>query len=77
VFTGSVSPSPVTNPNFVVSSTGKLSYTWYQTNSQVGVEIVYTLNDQSKLRTVFDERHLEVSFPIGGGRSFDLSLDLF
>jgi len=62
----------------VVSSvTGKIAYTWYQTSKAVGIEINHSLTNKESLKTKFEANKIEVTFPIGNGSDYDLSLDLF
>lgn len=62
----------------VVSSvTGKIAYTWYQTSKVVGIEINHSLTNKESLKTKFEANKIEVTFPIGNGSDYDLSLDLF
>ncbi|KAL4445985.1 hypothetical protein ABPG74_010977 [Tetrahymena malaccensis] len=61
----------------ILSGTGKIAYTWYQTTKNVGIEINHSLQRKEDLKTVFEAKKVDVSFPIGNGSDYDLTLDLF
>lgn len=61
----------------VKSVSGKIAYTWYQTTKSVGIEINHCLANKEDLKTAFEERRAEISFPIGNGSEYDLTIDLF
>ncbi|EAR85333.2 SGS domain protein (macronuclear) [Tetrahymena thermophila SB210] len=61
----------------ILSGTGKIAYTWYQTTKSVGIEINHSLQRKEDLKTIFEAKKVDISFPIGNGSDYDLTLDLF
>ena len=52
-------------------------YTWYQTNTYVGIEIHHYLKDEKDLKINFSPKRVELSFPIFSSSDYELGVDLF
>ena len=55
----------------------KIYYRWYQTNNKVGIEIKFSLANKDHLKSHFEPKRAEISFPIEAGRDYNLNLELF
>ena len=61
----------------IYSNTGKLAYTWFQTDKIVGVALDYRVSDRKKLKYKLEEDTIEVSFPIDGSKDYNLHINLW
>ena len=59
-----------------VESKAKISYTWYQTDLRVGIDIPYTLTNKDQLKTNFSEDRVTVEFPTESG-TFHIELEVY
>lgn len=59
-----------------VESKAKISYTWYQTDLRVGIDIPYTLIKKDLLKTHFTEDKVTVEFPTESG-TFHIELEVY
>ncbi len=55
----------------------KITYTWYQTPSKVGIEIPHTVENKKDLRVEFQDDRVIIDFPIQAGGHYHLDLLLF
>lgn len=61
----------------IYSKTGKLAYTWFQTDKIIGMTLNYRINDRKLLKYKLEETTLEVSFPINGSKVYNLQINLW
>ena len=61
----------------IYSTSGKLAYTWFQTDKSVGINLGYRVKDCSKLKYKLEEDSIEVIFPIDGSKDYNLHINLW
>ena len=58
----------------IYSKTGKLAYTWFQTDKTVGITLDYRVKDRKQLKYKLEADKIDVSFPIDGSKDYNLSI---
>lgn len=61
----------------IYSSTGKLAYSWYQTDKTVGIILNFKVKDREQLKYKVEEEKIEISFPLDDNKEYNLSLNLW
>lgn len=56
---------------------GKVTYKWHQTDNRIYIDINFSLKKKEDLNIKIEPKRVEISFPTGDNKSFELSLDLF
>ena len=61
----------------IYSKTGRLAYSWFQTDKTVGISLDYRVKDRKQLKYKLEEDKIDVSFPIDGSKDYNLSITLW
>lgn len=71
------SQQEILQKHHIYSSTGKLAYSWYQTDKTVGIILNFKVKDREQLKYKVDEEKIDISFPLDDNKEYNLSLNLW
>lgn len=61
----------------IYSKTGKLAYTWFQTDKTIGIIMDFRVEDRNKLKHKLEEDKIEISFAFDNNKDYNLNLLLW